>query len=184
MSWHSYCGARKCARYSCMSATPAPITRRSSTAPDRLIRPWPMSSISALPNGTRCWPTVATCLRSRFGPAMPTNIQYTSGTTGSPKGVVLTHRNLVNNARFTGDALRMTSDDRMCVPFPAVSLRGMRVRRAELRDSRSHHHSAVAVVRSSGRAAGRRGREGHGHRRRSDHVHRRVAASRVRALRP
>lgn len=53
-----------------------------------------------------------------------TNIQYTSGTTGSPKGVVLTHRNLVNNARFTGDALRMTSDDRMCVPFPMYHCAG------------------------------------------------------------
>jgi len=54
----------------------------------------------------------------------PTNIQYTSGTTGSPKGVVLTHRNLVNNARFTGDCLRMTSEDRMCVPFPLYHCAG------------------------------------------------------------
>ena len=53
-----------------------------------------------------------------------TNIQYTSGTTGSPKGVVLTHRNLVNNARFSGDALRMTKDDRMCVPFPMYHCAG------------------------------------------------------------
>ena len=53
-----------------------------------------------------------------------TNIQYTSGTTGSPKGVVLTHRNLVNNARFTGEALRMTSEDRMCVPFPMYHCAG------------------------------------------------------------
>ncbi len=54
----------------------------------------------------------------------PTNIQYTSGTTGSPKGVVLTHRNLVNNARFSGDAMRMTSDDRMCIPFPMYHCAG------------------------------------------------------------
>jgi fatty-acyl-CoA synthase len=51
-------------------------------------------------------------------PSDATNIQYTSGTTGSPKGVLLTHRNLVNNARFAGDAMRMTADDRMVVPFP------------------------------------------------------------------
>jgi fatty-acyl-CoA synthase len=57
-------------------------------------------------------------------PGDATNIQYTSGTTGSPKGVVLTHRNLVNNARFSGDALRMTSDDRMCVPFPMYHCAG------------------------------------------------------------
>jgi fatty-acyl-CoA synthase len=57
-------------------------------------------------------------------PGDPTNIQYTSGTTGSPKGVVLTHRNLVNNGRFTGEALRMTAEDRMCVPFPLYHCAG------------------------------------------------------------
>jgi len=60
----------------------------------------------------------------RVQPGDPTNIQYTSGTTGSPKGVVLTHHNLVNNGRFTGDCMRMTSDDRMCVPFPLYHCAG------------------------------------------------------------
>jgi fatty-acyl-CoA synthase len=54
----------------------------------------------------------------------PTNIQYTSGTTGSPKGVLLTHRNLVNNARFIGDCMQMTEHDRMCVPFPLYHCAG------------------------------------------------------------
>jgi fatty-acyl-CoA synthase len=55
------------------------------------------------------------------GPSGPTevvNIQYTSGTTGSPKGVLLTHRNLVNNARVLMEGMRMTAEDRVCVPVP------------------------------------------------------------------
>ncbi|HKO04805.1 MAG TPA: AMP-binding protein, partial [Candidatus Acidoferrales bacterium] len=46
------------------------------------------------------------------------NIQYTSGTTGSPKGVMLTHRNLVNNGKLAAQVMRYTPDDRICVPVP------------------------------------------------------------------
>jgi fatty-acyl-CoA synthase len=46
------------------------------------------------------------------------NIQYTSGTTGSPKGVLLTHRNLVNNAYLIGHGLKITGSDRLCAPVP------------------------------------------------------------------
>jgi fatty-acyl-CoA synthase len=46
------------------------------------------------------------------------NIQYTSGTTGSPKGVLLTHRNLVNNGLLLSRILRYTERDRICVPVP------------------------------------------------------------------
>jgi fatty-acyl-CoA synthase len=46
------------------------------------------------------------------------NIQYTSGTTGSPKGVLLTHKNLVNNAWLVGRTVRLTENDRVVVPFP------------------------------------------------------------------
>jgi fatty-acyl-CoA synthase len=46
------------------------------------------------------------------------NIQYTSGTTGSPKGVLLTHRNLVNNAFVVGREIRMGPGDRLCSPVP------------------------------------------------------------------
>jgi len=47
-----------------------------------------------------------------------TNMQYTSGTTGSPKGVLLTHRNVVNNGRFIAESLRMSAEDRIVAPVP------------------------------------------------------------------
>jgi fatty-acyl-CoA synthase len=46
------------------------------------------------------------------------NIQYTSGTTGAPKGVMLTHRNQVNNGRLLALGMRYTEEDRICVPVP------------------------------------------------------------------
>jgi fatty-acyl-CoA synthase len=54
----------------------------------------------------------------RIEPEEPANMQYTSGTTGMPKGVLLTHVNLVNNGRFIGEYLRLTEQDRICIPVP------------------------------------------------------------------
>jgi fatty-acyl-CoA synthase len=51
-------------------------------------------------------------------PGDTTNIQYTSGTTGLPKGVLLTHRGLVNNGLATGDSMNITEHDRMCFGLP------------------------------------------------------------------
>src|SRR5262245_29114845 len=48
----------------------------------------------------------------------PVNIQYTSGTTGSPKGATLSHHNILNNGYFVGETLRYTPEDRVCVPVP------------------------------------------------------------------
>jgi fatty-acyl-CoA synthase len=51
-------------------------------------------------------------------PEEAVNMQYTSGTTGTPKGVLLTHVNLVNNGRFIGEYLKLTEADRICLPVP------------------------------------------------------------------
>ncbi|NXJ09818.1 ACSF2 synthetase, partial [Odontophorus gujanensis] len=48
----------------------------------------------------------------------PINIQFTSGTTGSPKGATLSHRNIVNNANLIGMRLGITEQDRLCIPAP------------------------------------------------------------------
>ncbi|WXH27790.1 3-[(3aS,4S,7aS)-7a-methyl-1,5-dioxo-octahydro-1H-inden-4-yl]propanoyl:CoA ligase [Myxococcus stipitatus] len=55
----------------------------------------------------------------------PINIQYTSGTTGSPKGATLSHHNVLNNGYFIGEALRYGPEDRVCVPVPFYHCFGM-----------------------------------------------------------
>jgi fatty-acyl-CoA synthase len=55
----------------------------------------------------------------------PVNIQFTSGTTGAPKGATLSHRNLLNNGFFVGEAMRLSSDDRLCIPVPLYHCFGM-----------------------------------------------------------
>ncbi|HTY27723.1 MAG TPA: AMP-binding protein [Mycobacterium sp.] len=67
-------------------------------------------------------------LRSRMGaltPSDPINIQYTSGTTGSPKGAVLSHRNILNNGFFVTDLINFGPVDRLCIPVPFYHCFGM-----------------------------------------------------------
>ncbi|MBR1221837.1 AMP-binding protein [Bradyrhizobium sp. U87765 SZCCT0131] len=55
----------------------------------------------------------------------PINIQFTSGTTGNPKGATLTHHNVVNNARFIARAMTFSEIDRLCIPVPLYHCFGM-----------------------------------------------------------
>ncbi len=66
---------------------------------------------------------------AEIGPTLqfddPINIQFTSGTTGSPKGATLTHHNILNNGFFIGEAMRLTEHDRLCIPVPLYHCFGM-----------------------------------------------------------
>lgn len=64
-------------------------------------------------------------LASILQPDEPINIQFTSGTTGSPKGATLTHSNIVNNAFQVAERMRFTAEDRLCIPVPLYHCFGM-----------------------------------------------------------
>src|SRR3954470_5761248 len=67
---------------------------------------------------------VATRLAS-LEPSDPINIQYTSGTTGYPKGATLSHRNILNNGFFVTETINFTHEDRLCIPVPFYHCFGM-----------------------------------------------------------
>ncbi|MBS9376066.1 MULTISPECIES: AMP-binding protein [Rhodococcus] len=84
--------------------------------------------------GTESWTALATTTASppvldkiarRLLPDDPINIQYTSGTTGFPKGATLTHTNILNNGYFVGENLQYTENDRVCIPVPFYHCFGM-----------------------------------------------------------
>jgi fatty-acyl-CoA synthase len=60
-----------------------------------------------------------------LSPGDPINIQYTSGTTGFPKGATLSHRSILNNGYFTTETIHFTPEDRLCIPVPFYHCFGM-----------------------------------------------------------
>jgi fatty-acyl-CoA synthase len=75
----------------------------------------------------------------------PINIQYTSGTTGFPKGATLTHHNLLNNAFFVGEGCGYTEADRVCIPVPYYHCFGM-----GMGNLACTSHGATAVIPAPG----------------------------------
>ncbi|MGW3483983.1 AMP-binding protein [Rhodococcus indonesiensis] len=78
-----------------------------------------------LDRGSRIEHRILAERQASLHPQDPINIQYTSGTTGFPKGVTLSHRNILNNGYFTGEVLGYTENDRICVPVPFYHCFGM-----------------------------------------------------------
>jgi fatty-acyl-CoA synthase len=73
-------------------------------------------------------PTEALAVReiaATLGPDDPINIQFTSGTTGFPKGATLSHRNILNNGFFVGERIGLSAEDRLCIPVPLYHCFGM-----------------------------------------------------------
>ena len=64
-------------------------------------------------------------LQASLCPDDPINIQFTSGTTGSPKGATLSHFNILNNGFFVGEAIKLSEQDRLCIPVPLYHCFGM-----------------------------------------------------------
>ncbi len=69
--------------------------------------------------------TLAAAMTWSLDPDDPINIQYTSGTTGYPKGATLSHRNILNNGFFVTETINFTHEDRLCIPVPFYHCFGM-----------------------------------------------------------
>lgn len=75
--------------------------------------------------GSGADPGELAALTGDLDPDQPVNIQFTSGTTGYPKGATLTHFNIVNNGFFVGEGMRLGPEDRLCIPVPLYHCFGM-----------------------------------------------------------
>ena len=110
------------------------------------------------------------------------NIQYTSGTTGSPKGATLSHHNILNNGYFVGEALHYSEEDRICLPVPFYHCFGCVLGNMAAVTHGCGDRPSGRVVRSRGHAARDYDRAVHVDLRRADHVHRGAEPRGVRDL--
>jgi fatty-acyl-CoA synthase len=95
--------------------------------PDSTERLYPgmMTWPELIANGTPVTPTQLDEITASLDRDDAINIQYTSGTTGFPKAVVLSHHNILNNAYFSARAMHFTEQDRLCIPVPFYHCFGM-----------------------------------------------------------
>ena len=110
----------------------------------------------------------------------PINIQYTSGTTGFPKGATLSHHNILNNGYFVGELCGYTEIDRVCIPVPFYHCFGM-----VMGNLAATSHGATMVIPAPGfdpeaTLEAVAGRALHLAVRRADDVHRRARRTRFR----
>jgi len=78
-----------------------------------------------LANADQIAPDAAAKVSATLQPQDPINIQYTSGTTGFPKGATLSHANILNNGYFVGEVCGYSEEDRICIPVPFYHCFGM-----------------------------------------------------------
>lgn len=83
----------------------------------------PFAEVAGLGGGTQRARLAELAGRLQFDE--PINIQFTSGTTGAPKGATLTHHNILNNGYFIGEAQKLGPEDKVCIPVPLYHCFGM-----------------------------------------------------------